>query len=701
MAVLWAVLLAGCAASGQRVKQEALAPAPAVWLLEVQDAPVALREVSHLAPGDRVEVKSQGPELQVSLRFAHGVRGTRSEDSHSGQGAHPRLTRAVREARYEEARRALAEVAEREQDDVSREVVAALPEEALRRMALHREGNLLLESLFDAMTSGHVRPEELEQAARLLAAEAQRRHLTPEAFVRAVERARIFPYEAMGLTKGGAPLTAGKREDGRIWVELTPRSFEDRYRAEAATLHGLEYVLEPDELVGVRLYDEGGGVVYVPALYLLLLSHEDSARVGWKMVEAGALGLSLGAGALVEAGVEAGVAARVLVACDRVAVAMGLATSLLLEHRGWLVERFGVEGRGLVYGLEVFHSALAVYGGIRLGMAAPSLVRGLRELYRGFLERARAQRRLGRLTQEEAARVARLQQPLEGMFQELDAMREAGGATPPAGVGAKVIPLESARRGRRVAEEELPLAATGTDARLLPIERQSAAGSETPVASLRRREAGGARSPQAASVPSVKGPAGSGHQGDPRAASQGSGSARSAPRQYRLDAVEEWRQPHLTEDGKVLPFKGTRHPPEPIVILGRNRAGMVIRDGRNTLRFDKNGFAEFDTEFEMILESVHIGSARPDLHFKAANKRLYEAIEAEPDLARRLGLSREESARLAHTAEAPEGYVWHHHQDVGRMQLVRREVHRLANPHTGGMSIWGGGHPRSARKGER
>jgi hypothetical protein len=165
--------------------------------------------------------------------------------------------------------------------------------------------------------------------------------------------------------------------------------------------------------------------------------------------------------------------------------------------------------------------------------------------------------------------------------------------------------------------------------------------------------------------------------------------------------VEEWRKPQLTEDGKVLPFKGTRNPPEPIVILGRNRAGMVIRDGRNTLRFDKNGFAEFDTEFEMVLESVHIGSARPDLHFKAANTRLYEAIEAEPELARRLGLSREESARLSHTAEAPEGYVWHHHQDVGRMQLVRREVHRLANPHTGGMSIWGGGHPRSARQGER
>ncbi|WPB75195.1 HNH endonuclease [Archangium violaceum] len=604
-----------------------------------------------------------------------------SEGSRSGQGTPTGLARAVREARYEEAQRALAEVAEREQDDVSREVVAALPEELLKRMAQNREGNLLLESLFDAMTSGHVTAEEMEQAARLLAAEAQRRHSTPEEFVRAVERVRVFPYEAMGLTKGGAPLTAGKREDGRIWVELTPRSFEDKYRAEAATLYGLEYVLEPDELVGVRLYDEGGGVVYVPALYLLLLSREDSARVGWKMVEAGALGLSLGASALVEAGVDAGVAARVLGACDRVAVAMGLATSLLLEHRGWLVERFGAEGRGFVYGLEVFHSALAVYGGIRLGMAAPSLVRGLRELYQGFLERAQAQSRLGRLMQEEAARVARLQQQMEELFQELDAIRKAGGATPQAGMGAKVIPLESARRGSkahsagggaRTAEDEVPLAATGTDARLLPIERQGGMRGAAPVASL-RRGTGGARSP----------------------------SATSAPRQYRLDTVEAWRKPHLTEDGKVLPFKGSRHPPEPIVILGRNRAGMVIRDGRNTMRFDKNGFADFDTEFEMVLESSHVGSARPDLHFKAANKRLYETIQADSDLARRLGLTSDEVARLPHAAEAPEGYVWHHHQDVGRMQLVRREAHRLANPHTGGMAIWGGGHPRSVRKGAR
>ncbi|HSP79831.1 MAG TPA: HNH endonuclease [Myxococcaceae bacterium] len=47
---------------------------------------------------------------------------------------------------------------------------------------------------------------------------------------------------------------------------------------------------------------------------------------------------------------------------------------------------------------------------------------------------------------------------------------------------------------------------------------------------------------------------------------------------------------------------------------------------------------------------------------------------------------------LARSAEPPPGYTWHHHQDVGRMQLVSFEAHRMATPHTGGMAIWGGGH---------
>lgn len=37
--------------------------------------------------------------------------------------------------------------------------------------------------------------------------------------------------------------------------------------------------------------------------------------------------------------------------------------------------------------------------------------------------------------------------------------------------------------------------------------------------------------------------------------------------------------------------------------------------------------------------------------------------------------------------DTPANYLWHHHQDLGVMQLVRKDVHALV-PHSGSVSIW-------------
>jgi hypothetical protein len=47
--------------------------------------------------------------------------------------------------------------------------------------------------------------------------------------------------------------------------------------------------------------------------------------------------------------------------------------------------------------------------------------------------------------------------------------------------------------------------------------------------------------------------------------------------------------------------------------------------------------------------------------------------------------------RTTPSTRPPNGYSWHHHQDVGKMQLVDIDEHQLAASHTGGMAIWGGG----------
>lgn len=38
--------------------------------------------------------------------------------------------------------------------------------------------------------------------------------------------------------------------------------------------------------------------------------------------------------------------------------------------------------------------------------------------------------------------------------------------------------------------------------------------------------------------------------------------------------------------------------------------------------------------------------------------------------------------------ESVEGFVWHHHQDIGRMQLLLRRIHE-ATGHVGGDKLWG------------
>lgn len=54
------------------------------------------------------------------------------------------------------------------------------------------------------------------------------------------------------------------------------------------------------------------------------------------------------------------------------------------------------------------------------------------------------------------------------------------------------------------------------------------------------------------------------------------------------------------------------------------------------------------------------------------------------------GSYRQDFARanaLAGFDQTPTGYIWHHHQDTGLMQLVPTDLHNAAR-HTGGTEFW-------------
>lgn len=97
-------------------------------------------------------------------------------------------------------------------------------------------------------------------------------------------------------------------------------------------------------------------------------------------------------------------------------------------------------------------------------------------------------------------------------------------------------------------------------------------------------------------------------------------------------------------------------------------------------------FPEFESNFDARLdESQYLDSdAR---QFREATNQLQAAIEANPEMAEKFTPEQLEQISRGRT---PDGYVWHHSENPGVLQLVAKEIHD-ATPHTGGRAIWGGG----------
>ncbi|RBP02518.1 HNH endonuclease [Rossellomorea aquimaris] len=99
-------------------------------------------------------------------------------------------------------------------------------------------------------------------------------------------------------------------------------------------------------------------------------------------------------------------------------------------------------------------------------------------------------------------------------------------------------------------------------------------------------------------------------------------------------------------------------------------------------------FPVFESKFSVVLtEEVYLNS--DSFHFSVANETLYESIRQNPQLANELGLTSEEIEGLTRNI-TPEGYVWHHSEEPGILQLVDEEIHHNTG-HTGGRELWGGG----------
>lgn len=100
----------------------------------------------------------------------------------------------------------------------------------------------------------------------------------------------------------------------------------------------------------------------------------------------------------------------------------------------------------------------------------------------------------------------------------------------------------------------------------------------------------------------------------------------------------------------------------------------------------KGVFPEFESKFDVQLPK-ELQQASDRTQFAECNKQLQEKVTAKPELRR---LFTEDQFADIKDGYTPEGYTWHHNEELGKMQLVDSDIHSQTR-HTGGRNIWGGG----------
>lgn len=126
-------------------------------------------------------------------------------------------------------------------------------------------------------------------------------------------------------------------------------------------------------------------------------------------------------------------------------------------------------------------------------------------------------------------------------------------------------------------------------------------------------------------------------------------------------------------------LEGDKHP---ITDVSFERKTVEDADGNEVTGV----FPVFDSEYDAQLpENLYKASDKEQ--FKECNNQLKEAVEKDPELAKKFTPEQLEQIK---NGDTPDGYTWHHNEERGKMQLVDSDVHAKTG-HTGGKTIWGGG----------
>ena len=126
---------------------------------------------------------------------------------------------------------------------------------------------------------------------------------------------------------------------------------------------------------------------------------------------------------------------------------------------------------------------------------------------------------------------------------------------------------------------------------------------------------------------------------------------------------------------------------KPNVKLAGTFKEAIINDQPVRINFDERGFPIFDkhVKYETRI-SGNLSEMSMDAHMRAATRQLRADIET--GVVQGNMFNDNQMKQIMSGFDKIDGYTWHHHQDVGRMQLLPEELNKKFG-HVGGNDLWG------------
>jgi uncharacterized protein DUF4157 len=283
------------------------------------------------------------------------------------------------------------------EDNVASHFIVLQSPDKLEKFAANNEGRAMLDVLYEALITGDVTDFERLQAERILDAKAKRiPPIPPKEYLAQLEQEKqyILPLRMQKTFRSDyAIFDATLQPNGKVKVRYDDEIHfwnSDMFKEDFKNLPPYRvastgFELNPDELVWLKLYDQGEKLVPVPALALIDYANQakrQSVSVG---VTAFQVGLFLGFGGLgafsgarvsalaaeVEAGQASVTALRVakgLLWADRVAMALPVVSMVVNENRKWILDKLPHAGPVLLGVLDQANRITEYYGWAQMGI---------------------------------------------------------------------------------------------------------------------------------------------------------------------------------------------------------------------------------------------------------------------------------------------------------------------------------------------